>query len=492
LETRNITKVYPGTVALKDFSARFEGGEVHALVGKNGSGKSTAVKIFAGSIPPTSGSLWIDGKQTIIHSPQDAFSKGIATVYQELSSIPTLSVAENILMGRLPKRGRFIDWKQVFSYAQEILNSMGSPISAHAIVSELSVGQRQVVEIAKARSYHPSVIMLDEPTSALARAETESLFTALKELKKDGVAILYITHRLHELAQIADRVTVLRDGTQVGTVKIGEASPSSIVDMMFGEVAHKARPVDIAVGSRTLLEVRGLSRGSAFRDVSFRLREGEILGLAGMLGSGRSELLRAVFGADPFDEGEVLVEGRLAAAPSPESMKRRGIAMTPENRKEEGLVQSLSTRENLCLANLPRISRYGFVQRRTERQMVERQISELEIKVPDARSPVATLSGGNQQKVVVGNWLNTSPKVVLLDEPSRGIDVNAKQQIFQIVWKLARDGISSIVVSTELEELIEVCSRIIVMRHGRIIGEVDPTAVSVGQLYTMAMGDWVQ
>jgi len=250
--------------------------------------------------------------------------------------------------------------------------------------------------------------------------------------------------------------------------------------------------VDLVPGSRTVLEVRGLSRGHAFRDVSFRLQEGEILGIAGMLGSGRSELLRAVFGADPFDEGEVLVEGRLAATPSPESMKRRGVAMTPENRKEEGLVQSLSTRENLCLANLGRISRRGFVQRRTERQFVERQIRELEIKVPDTESPVATLSGGNQQKVVVGNWLNASPKVVLFDEPSRGIDVNAKQQIFQIMWKLARGGISSIVVSTELEELLEVCHRIIVMRHGHVIGEVDPAAVTLQQLYTMAMGEWIQ
>ncbi len=492
LETRNITKIYPGTVALKDFSARFEGGEVHALVGKNGSGKSTAVKIFAGAVPPTSGSLWIDGKETILPSPQDAFLKGIATVYQELSSVPSLTVGENILMGRLPKRGAFIHWDTAFSQAQEILDSMGSRISARALVSELSVGQRQIVEIAKARSYHPSVIMLDEPTSALARTETENLFSAIKELKRHGVAILYVTHRLHELAQIADRVTVLRDGAQVGTVAISDASPAQIVQMMFGDVVHTIRPADLAVGSRTVLEVRRLSRGNAFHDVSFRLREGEILGIAGMLGSGRSELLRAVFGADRFDTGEVLVEGRLAVKPSPESMKRRGVAMTPENRKEEGLVQSLSTRENLCLANLERISRRGFIQRRTERQFVERQIRELEIKAPDVESPVATLSGGNQQKVVVGNWMNSSPKVVLFDEPSRGIDVNAKQQIFQIMWKLARGGISSIVVSTELEELLEVCHRIIVMRHGRVVQEVDPAAVSLGQLYTMAMGEWDQ
>ncbi len=274
-------------------------------MGKNGSGKSTSVKILAGSVPPTSGSLWIDGKETILPSPRDAFSRGIATVYQELSSVPSLTVGENILMGRLPKRGRFINWEAVFSRAQAILDSMGSRISARALVSELSVGQRQVVEIAKARSYHPSVIMLDEPTSALARAETENLFSAIRELKKCGVAILYITHRLHELAQIADRVTVLRDGAQVGTVEIADASPSRIVRMMFGEVVHSIRPAGLVAGSRTVLEVRRLSRGSAFHDVSFSLREGEILGIAGMLGSGRSELLRAVFGADRFDEGEV-------------------------------------------------------------------------------------------------------------------------------------------------------------------------------------------
>jgi ribose transport system ATP-binding protein len=490
LETEQLTKYYPGTVALKDFSAQFQGGEVHALVGKNGSGKSTVVKIFAGAIKPTSGVIKIDGQAASINSPQDAFDNGIATVYQELSVIPSLTVGENILLGRLPKRKMFVNWDDVFSSAQAILDSTGaSNISAKALVRDLSVGQRQVVEIAKAYSFKPAVILLDEPTSALARHETESLFGVIHELKKKGVAILYITHRLQELNKIADKITVLRDGVRIGTIPIQEATPAKLVDMMFGGVVQKQRPTHLKVRKKPVLEVRHLSREHAFQDISFTLHEGEILGIAGMLGSGRTELLRAIFGADPFDVGEIIVEGKQVLNPDPVVMKMKGVALTPESRKEQGLVQMLSTRENLCLANLDRIvGKRGLVSKRIEQELVQSQIRNLQIKVPNLENPVSTLSGGNQQKVVVGNWLNTKPRVVLFDEPSRGIDVNAKQQIFQIMWNLSEEGISSLFVTTELEELLEVCHRILVMQHGSIVAEVVPEQTDLEQLYALAMG----
>ncbi len=489
IESIGLTKVYQSTIALDNFTHSFEGGRVHALIGKNGSGKSTLMKIISGAIRPTSGIIRIDGKDVSFDSPRDAFSKGIAMVYQELSLIPELSVAENIFLGRLPRSGRRLDWKQAYAQAQELLDSMNLCLSAKTQVKALSVGQQQVVEIVKAMSFSPSVLILDEPTSALARHETESLFGLVKQLKDRGVAILYITHRLQELYEIADTVTVLRDGCLVGSVEIEQSSPERIVDMMFGKVEQKKRPEDISVSEETVLEVRDLCRERTFSHVSFTLKKGEILGLAGMLGSGRSEILRSVFGADSFDSGTMSVNGVEISRFNPALMKRVGIAMTPENRKEEGLVQILSVRENMCMAGMERIAPRGFTNRKRERLFIKNQIDALEIKVSDPECPVSSLSGGNQQKVVIGNWLNNKPKVIFFDEPTRGIDVQAKQQVFQIIWNLSRHGISSIFVSTELEELLEVCHRILIVHHGEILKEVFPEAIDLKELYGMCMDE---
>ena len=493
LETRNVRKVYPGTVALKDFSAKFDGGKVHALIGKNGSGKSTLVKILSGAIRSTQGTVLVDETPANIRTPQEAFEQGIATVYQELSLIPELTVAENILMGRLPKRKKFrqlmIDWPRVYEQAQAVLDSINVELPLKSKVSELSVGKQQVVEIAKAMSFTPSVLMLDEPTSALARHETESLFELLRKLKQQGVAIIYISHRLQELYEIADTVTVLRDGECIGMVRIEEATPQKIVDMMFGEVVQKTQPPDLEVIKEPVLEIRNLSRGNHFKNVNFTLYKGEVLGIAGMLGSGRSELLRAIFGADSYDSGEIIIEGQAVSHPSPVSMKQHGLAMTPENRKEEGLVQILSTRANLCMASMERITLHGFVNKERENPYVNKQVRDLQIKIPDVDAPVSALSGGNQQKVVIGNWLNSEPRIIFFDEPTRGIDVHAKQQIFQIMWDQSRKGISSVFVSTELEELLEVCHRILIMKQGEIIGEVLPENTDLNTLYALCMED---
>ncbi|MCF7928264.1 MAG: sugar ABC transporter ATP-binding protein [Spirochaetales bacterium] len=494
LEAVGLTKKYPGTIALKDFSAVFDGGKVNAVIGKNGAGKSTLMKIFSGAIQPSEGKIKINGEPIIIHDPSDAFQKGIGMVYQELSLIPELSVTENIFLGRLPKKDLFgksvIDWKLAYKKTKEILTSMEIEIDVKVPVRKLSVGQQQLVEIAKAMSFSPSVLILDEPTSALAKHETQMLFSIISNLKKHGVAIIYITHRLQELNEIADTVTVIRDGFFVGTENMEDVTPAKIVDMMFGEVEQRTRPEDLGVSEEIILEVKNLTRRPEFEDISFRLKRGEVLGIAGMLGSGRSELLRAIFGADPYQSGEILFEGESLPGPyhnSPALCRDLGIAMTPENRKTEGLILPLSVRQNLCLASMNQIAANGIITITLERKYAEKQAHALQIKYSNLEEHVSSLSGGNQQKVVIGNWLNTDPKVIIFDEPSRGIDVQAKQQIFQIMWDLSRKNLSSIFVSTELEELLEVCHRILVMRHGRIIQEVFPDNTSLEQLYAMCM-----
>lgn len=486
-----LRKEYPGTVALDDVSVSFAGGQVHALLGKNGAGKSTLVKIFAGSVQPTSGKLLVDGRAVQLRSPAEAFRQGIATVYQELSLVPDLSIAENILLGRLPLRRTLgvtrIDWPAAYRQAQVLLDELETGLDARRIVRTLSLAQQQVVEIAKAMSFQPAVLMLDEPTSALARHETEHLFRLVRQLANKGVAILYITHRLQELHHIADTVTVLRDGRLAGVLPFKETPPQTIVAMMFGEVVPKGRPADLVPGLETLLEVRRLTQPGKFHDVSFVLRRGEVLGIAGMLGSGRTELLRAIFGAEPAASGEILVDGRTVTASDPPTMRAAGVGLTPENRKEEGLVLGLSTRANLFLASLGSMARHGFSSLRRERTTAAELIRQLEIKVADIEAPVEALSGGNQQKVVVGKWLNARPRVMLFDEPTRGIDLLAKQQIFQVMWDLSRRGLGCVFVSSELEELLEVCHRILILKDGTIAGEVRPEQVTPDELTVQCM-----
>lgn len=491
LEAVNIRKEYPGTVALEDVSVKFEGGKVHALIGKNGAGKSTLVKILAGSEQSTSGRIIADGTEITLNSPMDAFAKGIAIVYQELSLVPGLTVAENILLSRMPKRkgfgGLIIDWSQSYSRAETVLADMQVQMDVRMPVGELGMAQQQIVEVAKAMSFNPSVLMLDEPTSALARHETASLFSLIRKLAKRGVAIIYISHRLQELREIADQITVLRDGKHIGTVEMLETKPEEIVHMMFGETVPRERPYDVATGDRPVMEVRGLSRGDKFKDVSFTLYEGEVLGIAGMLGSGRTELLKAIFGAEPFDNGEINIRGRSILSTSPPLMKKLGLAFTPENRKENALVQAHSIRANMCMAGMEKIGPKGFITKVREQVVVDEYIEKLNIKVSDTEDPVSSLSGGNQQKVVLGNWLGTRPRIILFDEPTRGIDVHAKQQMFQIIWDLSREGISSVFVSTELEELVEICHRILIMKCGRIEKEVRPREITADELFVMCM-----
>lgn len=487
IRTEHIIKDYPGTRALDDVSVCFDSGQVHALVGKNGSGKSTLVKIFAGAIKPSSGEFYLNDEKLHFNSTSDAYHKGIVSVYQEMSLVPGLSVAENIFLGRLPKKNQAIDWKKTYQMAGNLLQQMKANIDPREQVSRLSMWQMQVVEITKALSSNLKVIMLDEPTSALAQSEVQNLFNAIRALKDQGVIVVYITHKLQELPQIADRVSVLRDGKLVGTVQMNQVQQKDIIGMMFGEVKIQNRPTDIKIQDEIIMEVKGLSRHGWYQDVNFKLKRGEVLGIAGMLGSGRTELLRGIFGADPVDSGEVMIEGKTYKSANPIKMVKAGMGLTPENRKLQGLILIHSIKDNLCYASM-NITADGWLENKRKRNaFAERQVRELDIKANDINAPCESLSGGNQQKVVVGNWLNTSPKIMLYDEPSRGIDVGAKQQIFEIMWEEARRGISTVFVSTELEELLEVCHRILIMRHGRIVDEINPDETNVNELYEICM-----
>ncbi len=488
LTVRNIIKNFPGTRALDDVSITFESGKVNALLGKNGSGKSTLVKVINGAYQADSGVIELDGVPLEFGGPQDAFDQGIATVYQEMSLIPGLSVAENILIGRYETNGPFVDWKKTYAKAQSLLDEMGIDMPVRELVVNLSVWQCQVVEIAKAMSCRPRVIFLDEPTSALAQHETQMLFRLIRELKTKDVIIIYITHRLQELWEIADTSTVLLDGRLTGKIDMADAQPKDILKLMFGDVTIKNRPADLIVSDETVLEVKNLTRKPWFRNVSFTLKKGEVLGIAGMLGSGRTELLRAIFGADQADEGSIVLDGKVIDKPNPRIMSQLGLALTPEDRKSQGLVQILSIKENLCHASLDLLAPTGFVDTKLEQRYADRQVDALHIKTPGTDMPMTSLSGGNQQKVVVGKWLNIGPKVIFLDEPSRGIDVNAKQQIFQIIWDQSRKGVSSVVVSSELEELLEVCHRIIIMRQGEFVDVICPEDTTIEELYSHCIG----
>ena len=488
LQIHELTKIYPGVVALDRVSATFEGGKVNALIGKNGSGKSTLLKIINGSQPATSGSFNFNGKELRFETPKEALDNKIATVHQEMSLISGLTVAENIWIRRIPrKKGGFIDWKKTYDITRALLEDIGIDIAPNTPVSELSVWQMQMIEIAKAFSYNLEVLLLDEPTSALAEHETELLFNLVRRLKEKGIIIIYITHRLQELWKIADNCTVMRDGKIVGKANMDSIDNKQLVGMMFGNVEIQKRPQDIEIKDNPVLEVRGLTREPHFKNVSFCLKEGEILGIAGMLGSGRTELLRSIFGADKYEGGEILIHGERINKVSVVNMKKLGLALVPEDRQHQGLVQNMSIKDNLNAASIKRICKGAFVIRKAEIDAAKKQVNELDIKIDSIHSLVSSLSGGNQQKVVVGKWLNNTPNIMLFDEPSRGIDVNAKQQIFKIIWKEAECGISSIVVSSEIEELMEVCTRILIIKGGEIITEVLPDDLTVIDLYSLCM-----
>jgi ribose transport system ATP-binding protein len=496
LALEQVSKQYPGVIALDRVDFSLERGEVRALLGKNGAGKSTLVKVLSGAVHPDSGTIRIDGQPVTIADPQDAFKQGIYTVYQEMSLVPGLTVAENILLGRWPRQNllglKVINRSKVRPIAKAALDQLEVSLNLDQEVGRLSVANQQLVEIAKALSMSPRVLVLDEPTSALASGEVDVLHRVVRRLAEQGQAIIYVTHRLQEIPHVADNVTVLRDGRLVGTITSQEATPARIAQMMIGSDWQRTKRGGHAEVSDVKLAVKNLSRGDLLKDISFEVRGGEVLGLAGLLGSGRTELVRAIFGLDRVDNGEIYVNGQKVTNPTPESMKNNRVGLTPEDRKRQGLVLPFSVRDNLTMASMDRYSVSGVLQRARANEMASSMVQSMAIKTPGLHVAAQTLSGGNQQKVVVGNWLNTLPEVLLMDEPTRGIDIQAKEQIFSLVRDLAAQGLAVVFISSEIEEVLDVADRILVMHEGRITAEVNPDEVDLERLLAMVMEETEQ
>jgi ABC-type sugar transport system ATPase subunit len=467
-ELIGLTKAFPGVLANDAVSLRIFPGEVHGIVGENGSGKSTFVKMLSGALQPDSGEIQHQGRRTVLRNPVDARRQGIATVFQEFSLIATLSVAENIQLGRWPRRRGTIDWTELRRRAVVILDSLELDIDPDALVSELSVGRQQLVEITKSISLDASLIILDEPTTALGSSEIKSLHSVLRRLRQNGRAILYISHRLDELLEIVDAVTVLKDGKVVSEAMVTHLDVGSLVRSMIGTDLPEHYPKQANVRPDVLLEVSGITTANRVHDVSFHLHRGEVLGLAGVLGSGRTEMARALFGVDPLVSGSIAVEGRPVHIASPADAIRAKVAFVPENRKTEGLFFNFSGTENITAASLRGLAKRGVLRLGKEKKVVGDLIMSLRITPDAVNKTVGLLSGGNQQKVIIARWLLSGAEVFLLDEPTQGIDVGAKRAVYELINELTRSGKGVILISSDHDELLALSDRVAIVRNGTI------------------------
>ena len=474
LVMRGIRKSFDATQALRGVDFAAEAGEVHAIVGENGAGKSTLMKVLAGALARDSGEILIDGEAVEINSPMTAHRLGIRAVYQEFSLVPHLSVSENILMGQMPTtRVRWlVDWPEAHRRSREILARLGfAGLDVHQAVSRLSVSHQQVVEIAKAAAVEPRIWILDEPSAVLSQEELDRLFALIRKLKSQSTLILYISHRLDEVFQVADRITVLKDGLHVGTVRPGATSKPELIRLMVGRTLSEVYPQSRRPPDGPLLEVDHLGRPGAFESVTFSVARGEILGVFGLVGSGRSAMARAIFGAEPAETGTIRIEGQSLRPASPRQAVAQGIALLTEDRKRDGLVMHLSVRDNVSLSSFGRLSRSIVIDRARQDSAVLAKTRQLDIRPPDPGRLVRYLSGGNQQKVVLAKWLMTEARVLILDEPTRGVDVATKVEFYQLIGDLADQGLAIILISSELPEVLGMSDRILVMRDGRIVGE---------------------
>lgn len=497
LQMIGIDKQFPGVHALDDVGLEARAGECLALMGENGAGKSTLMKILSGVYPADSGTILIDGQEVHPQNPHHAQTLGISIIYQEFNLFPNLSVEENIFIGREPSRGGIVRRRTLRNDALTFLAQLGVDLDPRAMVRNLSVAQQQMVEIAKALSLKARIVIMDEPTSALTETEANALFRIIQGLKERGLAVIFISHRLEEVFPICDRITVLRDGRNAGDLLTSEATPEHVVHLMVG------RPIeDLYVESSTstsgpvVLSVRGLSRSGMAKDASkvvledidLDLRAGEILGVSGLVGSGRTELARAIFGADPIDAGQIHLDGHPVRIGSPQDAIKHGIALVPEDRKLQALVLLLSVRENISLPDLSRLSRFGFVRRGEERKLTERFIDALRIRTPSQAQKVMNLSGGNQQKVVLAKWLAREPRVLIVDEPTRGIDIGAKAEVHALLRELADSGVAIMMISSELPEILRMSDRVVVMREGMIAGELERSDATQERIMELSTG----
>jgi len=488
LEVRNLSKYYPGVRALDDVTVAFRAGEIHALAGENGAGKSTLIKMLTGAIEPTSGEIILNGQAYRRLEPLQAVQSGIAAVYQEFNLIPHLTVAENIFYGKEIMKGLFVDKKKMAAEVQKELDAMEIDLDPMAYVCDLGVAYQQLAEIVKAVMAHSKVLILDEPTAPLTSRETEMLFRIIKRLKESGVAIIFISHRMEEMFDICDRVTVLRDGKFISSHPISEITRKSLITDMVG------RPLGESYYERqkplgdVVLEVKNLCSRKV-KDVSFRVRQGEILGFGGLVGAGRTEVAQAIFGADEIISGEIYLRGKKITVKTPVSALQQGIGLIPEDRKNQGILLNLPVSQNITFSSLKKVMRGPFIQKSKDQKTSQKYIDELEIKTPSAAQLAKNLSGGNQQKVVLAKILATDCDVIIFDEPTRGIDVGAKQEIYSLMRQLTDErGKTILMVSSEMPELIGMSDRILVMRGGKIAGELQKNEFSQEAILSLASG----
>jgi ribose transport system ATP-binding protein len=477
---------------LDNVSISFAKGEIHAIVGQNGAGKSTIVKILAGIYKPDGGEILFKGRPTEVHGPQDARKLGLAVIHQEFQLIPYLNVAENIYLGREPLRFgeplAFIEWKELYENSASLLNQLDSAIDAKALVSELGISDQQIVEIAKALSMSADVILMDEPTASLTAPEIHRLFSIMSNLRSRGVTIIYISHRMEEVFDIADSITVMTDGRCVRSAGIHEVSIEDVIRLMIGRNIEDMYPQKESRAGDEALRVEGLSIPGVLTDINFTVRSGEILGIFGFIGSGRTELAKALFGAAPARSGRIFVLGREKPIRSVRDAIDAGIALVTEDRKREGLFLDMSVMDNICIANLSPISRLGFINKRKARDVADAFVRQLSIKTPSLGHIMKNLSGGNQQKTVVAKWLNSESPIVVFDEPTRGIDIGAKVEMYQIINSLAKRGSAIIVISSELSEVLGISDRLLVMKEGRIIARAVSSEATKEEVLKYALG----
>jgi len=489
LEMNNIDKSFGGTHALKGINFELRKGEVHALLGENGAGKSTLIKVLSGIHQPNSGTIRIDGKEILMDSVQAAQSHGIGTIHQEIVLVPHLTVAENIFLGReITNKFGFKDLNSINKRAAEMVASLGLDIDVLKKVSELTIAQQQMVEIVKAISFNVKILVMDEPTSSLSDEEVNKLFETMERLKKNDVSIIYISHRMEELFRITDRVTVIRDGTYVGTVDTAKTNPDELVAMMVGRSLENYYIRTYSVQEEEVLRVEHLSKMNVFEDISFTVHKGEIVGFAGLVGAGRSEIMSAIFGADSYDSGKVFLSGEEVRFKNCKQAIENGIAMVPEDRKLQGLTLINSVEFNASLAALKFMMNGLLISSQKKSEIVQKYIKDLRIKTASADIAVSSLSGGNQQKVVLAKWLATKPKLLILDEPTRGVDVGAKSEIYAIINELAKNGMAIIMISSELPEIINMCDSVNVIRAGKLAGSIGAEELTQENIMKYATG----
>ena len=470
LSLRGITKTFPGVKALDNINLDFYEGEVHSICGENGAGKSTLMKILSGVYSLEEGEIYINGQKETIKNPLDALNKGQSIIFQEFNLVDALSIAENIYLGRVSnKQGSWVDWKNMNKKAHELMLRVGYDIDPTTLIKDLSVAEKQMVEIAKALSYNSRIIIMDEPSATLTANEVEKLIKIVNDLRADGVTVIYISHKLEEVMRISDRVSIMRDGKMISTYDIADVTTDKIVEEMVGRSVSQSypqRPVSPGEDAPIALEVKNLTRNGVFRDISFQLRKGEILGFAGLVGSGRTEIVRAIFGADKLDSGEIFINGEKVKIPTPKAAIAKGLALLTEDRKSQGLHLHMPLSKNVSSANLKAVVKGPFVSRKVEKDACNQYIDTLAIKTPSSEQKAVNLSGGNQQKVVLAKWMFANSDIIVLDEPTRGIDVGAKMEIYNLMNDMVAQGKSIIMISSELPELLAMSDRVVVIYEG--------------------------